>query len=159
MTLSADYREVPESDVAKWRVLTVRMATKAFPKDRKSLYRAEALYKTLTKEFEALTSSPESEAWRKAKDAIDDLTQMAHELAMTLRASEARYEWTQDLPVSSVPAGEFERISGFNMRSKTAPVRPVLILFGSVIKISDGERNVLRMGDLIEGEPLGNQQV
>ena len=140
---------VSNSDIIDWRVQTVKMATKAF-KDRRARYRVDDLFHSLCEEFKPL-SSPGVQAWKRAQDAVDDLANMAFDLAITLRASKSTYEWTQKWRPSAVPGAEFERISGFNLRNKTTPVKPVLILFGSLVKIDNGERNVLRMGDLLEG--------
>ena len=80
-----------------------------------------------------------------------DLCQKAFELALLLRSTNSVFEWGQTVAPSEVPLTDTELIGPYNMKAGGSQAKPVRVMFGPVWKVVDGERILLRKGEILEG--------
>lgn len=118
---------------------------------KKRLYRPHRLADGLFEELEEVRTAADKEAWSLAKDEIEDLCLKGFQLALKLRACTARYEWSQGAGPASLPFSDVELIGPFNAHNNAPQLRPVRVLFGTIYKVVDGDRIVLRKGDVLNG--------
>lgn len=90
--------------------------------------------------------------WPRAKEALDELFQSAHDLALAIRSCKAEFEWKQAVPPASLNEPAVTRIDGYSNTWETGPKgEPVDILFGPVYKRVDGRLVLLRIGTVLFG--------
>lgn len=90
-------------------------------------------------------------AWSSAKDALDELFQSAHDLALAIRSCKAEFEWKQTVPPALLDEPDITHIDGYNVRDGGPTGRPVKIMFGPVYKRVDGKLVILRNGTVLFG--------
>ncbi len=139
---------VTNSDVIDWRIKTVKVCRAMQLK--KSAYRWKELAEALCKELRECATTDKDRRIA-AKEDMEDLCHKAFELALTLRESTSTMLWGQGEAPSSVPLSDTELIGPYNMRSGGGHLKPVRVLFGPVWKVVDGERMLIKKGEILDG--------
>jgi hypothetical protein len=137
---------VPQAELVKWRVQTIKVASLMAHDERE--YRYDRIFTTLCNkllEVHHPTVSDKAD-WGNTKSEIGALCKKAWELALSLRGSKTSYQWCQSANPSLIDESDVDSFGPYNPRSKTASHRPVKVLFGPFYKRVEGELTLLRKG-------------